>query len=52
MVVRLCHVREAVSTGMVYLAHVPTQHQEADILTKPLKEVPFTNLVKLIMSQA
>lgn len=42
-----CHtVRDQVKAGKLKLFHVPTEHQLADILTKPLHPGPFYSLLK------
>ena len=41
-----CHfIREKVNSGLIRLVHVKTQHQLADILTKPVTATQFQNLM-------
>ncbi|XP_019198409.1 PREDICTED: uncharacterized protein LOC109192289 [Ipomoea nil] len=41
-----CHlIREKVQRGVIKLLHVPTEHQTADILTKPLQPLLFHRFV-------
>ena len=42
-------VREAITGGAVILAHIPSDYNYADILTKPLSGLPFMNLVRPLL---
>ena len=42
-------VREAIAGGAVAFAHIPTDYNYADILTKPLSGSPFMNLVRPLL---
>ena len=41
-------VREKVSQGLLTVHHIPTEHQLADILTKPLSKARFHLLLSKI----
>jgi hypothetical protein len=43
------HFHDSIETGKVVMCGVDTKEQQADILTKPLKESLFVYLRKLIM---
>ena len=45
-------VREAIASGAVSFAHIPSEMNYADILTKPLTGSPYMNLVKLLLFRA
>ena len=48
-----CHrVREAIASGAVAFAHIPSTMNCADILTKPLSGAPFMNSVKPLLFRA
>ena len=46
--IRYHFIRECVERGEIILKHISSEHQRADLLTKPLSTVKFERMRKLL----